>query len=84
MDRKLRLVQDVIDEWLLCQKQWMYLENIFSAPDIQKQLPREATKFQGVDRFWRELMLRTNKNPLVLEACVSEGLLYRFKKKQNS
>lgn len=79
-DRRLRLVQDVIDEWLICQKQWMYLENIFSAPDIQKQLPRETTKFQGVDRFWRELMLRTNKNPSVIEACVSEGLLDKFKR----
>ena len=79
-DKKLRLVQDVIDEWLICQKQWMYLENIFSAPDIQKQLPRETTKFQGVDRFWRELMLRTNKNPSVIEACVSEGLLEKFKR----
>ncbi|OMJ81043.1 hypothetical protein SteCoe_18549 [Stentor coeruleus] len=79
-DKKLRLVQDVIDEWLICQKQWMYLENIFSAPDIQKQLPRETTKFQGVDRFWRELMLRTNKNPAVIEACISEGLLDKFKR----
>lgn len=79
-DKKLRLVQDVIDEWLICQKQWMYLENIFSAPDIQKQLPRETTKFQAVDRFWRELMLRTNKNPLVIDSCVSEGLLDKFKK----
>ena len=77
-DVKLRLIQDVIDEWLSCQKQWMYLENIFSAPDIQKQLPRETTKFQSVDRFWRDLMLRTNKNPLVVDACSSDGLLDKF------
>ena len=79
-DRKLRTVQDVIDEWLICQKQWMYLENIFSAPDIQKQLPRETTKFQGVNSFWKDHMLRTSKNPAVIETCVSEGLLDKFKK----
>jgi hypothetical protein len=32
----------------------MYLENIFSAPDIVKQLPTEANKFSAVDKFWRE------------------------------
>lgn len=58
----------------------MYLENIFSAPDIQKQLPRETTKFQGVDRFWRDLMMRTNKNPSVAEACLAETLLEKFLK----
>jgi dynein heavy chain len=79
-DRKLKVVQDVIDEWLSCQKQWQYLENIFSAPDIQKQLPRENTKFQGVDKFWRDVMIRTNKNPLVLEACTQDGLYDRFVK----
>jgi dynein heavy chain len=42
---KLLLIQETIDEWLSCQKQWMYLENIFSAEDIQKQLPQETTKF---------------------------------------
>lgn len=32
----------IIDEWLTFQRQWMYLENIFNAEDIQKQLPVEA------------------------------------------
>ena len=56
----------------------MYLENIFNAPDIQKQLPSETNKFQTVDRFWREQMNRTNKNPLVIDSCTSEGLLDKF------
>ena len=32
--QKLSLYADIIDEWYSCQKQWMYLENIFSADDI--------------------------------------------------
>jgi len=28
------LISDIIDEWLSCQRQWMYLENIFNADDI--------------------------------------------------
>ena len=34
--QKVSLYTDIIDEWFSCQKQWMYLENIFSADDIQK------------------------------------------------
>lgn len=33
-ERKLVLISDIIDEWLACQRQWMYLENIFNADDI--------------------------------------------------
>ena len=33
-EKKLSYISDVIDEWLACQRQWMYLENIFSAEDI--------------------------------------------------
>ena len=43
----------------------MYLENIFNAEDIQKQLPNEAKMFAQVDKFWIDHMARTKKNPLV-------------------
>jgi len=35
-ESKLVLISDTIEEWVMCQRQWMYLENIFSAEDIQK------------------------------------------------
>lgn len=34
-ERKLGYISDTIDEWLTFQRQWMYLENIFNAEDIQ-------------------------------------------------
>lgn len=49
-------LSDMIDEWLACQKNWMYLQNIFKAPDIKKQLMDESKKFDGVDKFFRQLM----------------------------
>jgi dynein heavy chain len=44
----------------------MYLENIFGAEDIQKQLPAESQKFLVVDRSWKLIMNRTNNDPRVL------------------
>eukprot|EP00605_Chrysophyceae_sp_TOSAG23-4_P000859 GSChrysophyteH1.ASY1.ANO1.950.1 assembled CDS len=44
-DNQLANFSETLDEWLVCQKTWMYLENIFGAEDIQKQLPAESQKF---------------------------------------
>ena len=64
-EKKLSLLSDTLDEWLAGQRTWMYLENIFGAEDIQKQLPAESQKFMIVDRTWKAIMTRTNGDPLV-------------------
>lgn len=77
-EKRLGYISDCLDEWLIFQKAWMYLENIFNAEDIVAQLPAEAKQFVQVDKFWKDTMLRTKKNPLVTDACSSEALLGRF------
>lgn len=49
------------NEWFLCMQTWMYLEVLFSAPDIQRQLPNEARLFTMVDKSWKDIMRRTAK-----------------------
>ena len=51
----LKLVSEVLEEWVKLQRQWMYLEPIFSSEDIMQQLPMEAKRFQAVDRVWRKV-----------------------------
>lgn len=46
---KLKLMGDIMEEWLKCQSQWMYLQPIFDSADIAKQLPQETKKFKTVD-----------------------------------
>ena len=53
VSQSLRLFSDTLEEWLECQKKWLYLENIFMAPDIQRQLPNETKLFAGVDRQFK-------------------------------
>ena len=35
-NQTLLFVNDVIEEWMRCQKDWMYLQPIFDSPDIMK------------------------------------------------
>uniref|UniRef100_A0A4W3JLB2 Dynein axonemal heavy chain 6 n=1 Tax=Callorhinchus milii TaxID=7868 RepID=A0A4W3JLB2_CALMI len=72
--RLLSLFSQTLDEWLTCQRNWLYLESIFSAPDIQRQLPAEARMFTQVDKSWKEIMRRVNRLPIALRANNNELL----------
>uniref|UniRef100_A0A182QLA9 Dynein heavy chain 6, axonemal n=1 Tax=Anopheles farauti TaxID=69004 RepID=A0A182QLA9_9DIPT len=72
---QLDLFSRTLDEWMQCQQSWIYLEAIFSAPDMQRQLPHESQMFLQVDKAWKDLMRRTQKAPLALSAMTAEGVL---------
>ena len=57
--RQLNLFAETLEEWLNCQRSWLYLESIFGAPDIQRQLPVEAKMFLEVDKSFKEAMRKT-------------------------
>jgi dynein heavy chain len=69
---KLMLFQETLDEWLTCQRNWMYLETIFSSPDIIRQLPVPAKTFQAVDKSWRLIMKSTFDEPNALKAATHD------------
>ncbi|XP_071788570.1 dynein axonemal heavy chain 6-like isoform X3 [Asterias amurensis] len=77
--RNLGLFSETLEEWLNCQRNWLYLESIFSAPDIQRQLPAEAKMFMQVDKSWKEIMRKANRLPLAMRAATQPGLLETFK-----
>ena len=68
---KLMHFQETLDEWLTCQRNWMYLETIFGSADIVRQLPGPAKLFQAVDKSWRWIMKQTNEDPNALKAVGS-------------
>lgn len=66
-------LNQIVEEWVICQKQWIYLENIFGAADIKKQLPTESQRFEQVDRFFKQLMIRTGKSPNAMRIVKTYG-----------
>jgi dynein heavy chain len=78
MEQKLKYIDIVVAEWTTFQRSWMYLENIFSADDIREQLKDETRMFMLVDKFWREHMIRCNKDRIVINFVDGGGLRKKF------
>uniref|UniRef100_A0A2A4JD05 Dynein heavy chain linker domain-containing protein n=1 Tax=Heliothis virescens TaxID=7102 RepID=A0A2A4JD05_HELVI len=74
-DDKLRLTQKVVDEWIECQKEWMYLEPIFTSEDIARQLPMETKKYGTMERIWRRIMSSAAACPKIMIICPDSRLL---------
>jgi dynein heavy chain, axonemal len=65
--KNLFTLNQIIEEWINVQKQWIYLENILKSPDIKRHLPNESAKFEKVDTFFKKLMDRTKKSPSAIK-----------------
>lgn len=78
-DKNLSLFAETLEMWMICQKNWLYLESIFSAPDIQRQLPDEARMFSQVDRNWKDIMRKAVRSPNALKAGTMPGTLETLK-----
>jgi len=72
-EEKLLLIQNIIDEWLRVQQNWMYLEPIFASEDINQQMPEEGRLFTTVDRNFKDIMKHVLKDTHVLIATQLNG-----------
>ena len=51
LNNDILFASETLNDWLTCQKNWIYLENIFSSPDIKKRLPNDSNNFEKVNKY---------------------------------
>lgn len=67
--KELTNLSEAVEQWVEVQRQWCYLENIFSGGSIKQQLPDESKLFTQVDKQFHQLNQKANKNPACLRYC---------------
>ncbi|OLY80070.1 Cytoplasmic dynein 1 heavy chain 1 [Smittium mucronatum] len=67
-EEKLTRVHMLFDVWIDVQRQWVYLEGIFSnSADIKHLLPIESSRFQNINTEFLTVMKRVYKSPYILD-----------------
>ena len=72
---KLNRVHVLFDVWIDVQRQWVYLEGVFTGnADIKHLLPIESSRFQNINSEFFAVMKKVYKSPLVLDVLALSGV----------
>lgn len=72
---KLNRVHVLFDVWIDVQRQWVYLEGVFTGnADIKHLLPIESARFQNINSEFFTVMKKVYKSPYVLDVLNISGV----------
>lgn len=78
---KLIRVHNLFNLWIDVQRQWVYLEGIFSgSADIKHLLPMESQKFQTINTEFFNILKGVKKSPFILEVLGITDVQKRIEK----
>ncbi|KAH7340377.1 dynein heavy chain protein 1 [Rhizoctonia solani] len=74
-EEKLNRIHVLFDVWIDVQRQWVYLEGIFSgSADIKHLLPVESARFQNINSEFLTVMKKVYKSPFILDVMNIAGV----------
>ncbi|EFR03217.1 protein kinase subdomain-containing protein [Nannizzia gypsea CBS 118893] len=72
---KLTRIHVLFDVWIDVQRQWVYLEGVFTGnADIKHLLPLESGRFQNINSEFFAVMKKVYKSPLILDVLAITGV----------
>eukprot|EP01063_Lacrimia_lanifica_P022021 TRINITY_DN29731_c0_g1_i1.p1 TRINITY_DN29731_c0_g1~~TRINITY_DN29731_c0_g1_i1.p1 ORF type:complete len:4486 (+),score=1517.19 TRINITY_DN29731_c0_g1_i1:1-13458(+) len=72
---KVRRIGTALEEWLVCQKHWVHLDQVFSQHDVCRLWPKSAFAFSLLDRDFMTRIQEVARCPLVYRSVhVSDAL----------
>jgi dynein heavy chain len=71
---RLKGYQDMFEDWVKCQRDWIYLEPIFGSEEIKVELPEPSKWFEEVDAKWRQMINYVKSNNLIFESPDQEKI----------
>ncbi|KAF2733638.1 dynein heavy chain [Polyplosphaeria fusca] len=74
-EEKLNRVHVLFDVWIDVQRQWVYLEGVFTGnADIKHLLPMESSRFQNINSEFLSVMKKVSRSPGVLDVLNISGV----------
>ncbi|KAI9728167.1 MAG: hypothetical protein M1828_004628 [Chrysothrix sp. TS-e1954] len=74
-EERLNRVYVLFDVWIDVQRQWVYLEGVFTGnADIKHLLPQESQRFQNINSEFFSVMKKVQRSPNVLEVLAISGV----------